>query len=1349
MKKFQKLNSIVLLTTIAFVWSCIAPYSASAFHLAPWPTGGTPIGGTTPSGAPGDSELPLKDPTKGDGGVPLDQDPDKSPIPTTEPGDKGMTNCPPATDGDPVYLHSGEFYYYCNDMVIPGRGLDVAINHLYRSGRNYNGQFGYGWTMSYYYRVRPLSNGNAIVISDNGRQDEFAYSGGVYTSGPGDFRNLVQNGDGSWTLTRTNGTKYEFDIDGKIVAIVDRNGNQITFQYNPSGTIPIHANSIFSGSLTPVVVGYDYQLTKIIDTLGREIDLNYNVDGKLTSIVDYAGRTVTFTYDTSNTNLISITKPATPQYPSGLTKSFTYDAEHNMETITDAKGQTFLTNHYNADGKVEQQDEGAGSYLFTYGVNTTTVTDRRGMVTTYTFDSNSQITSKEVFTQGIRTGDPASYITSYTYNSESQVETITNPEGDGVKYIYDITNTDRRARGNVLQIRRKADMAVADNNTNDIVTDLIYESNFNQVRTITDPKNNTYTYTFDYDLPTSDPKYGTAGNVVRIEQPVVNSQTPTTHLTYNAHGQVTESQDPNGNITQFDYFAATGYLQQVRRDPTGINAITQLTYDTYGNIDTVTDANNNVTDLDYNELGWLIQSVNDLGYISRLTYDQNGNVTKLEHQEDDPVTTWQTVDYTYDILNNVLTTTDPLNRVTTYTYDLNENVATVTDAENNVTTYSYDERDMLYQHLDANTPQGITQYDYDGNGNLTRITDAESNATNYTYDGFNRRITKTYADTSASSYQYDKNSNLTKHTTPSGNDLDYVYDVLNRRTSKTYATDANLNVTYTYDVGSRLTDADTTASDVSYVYDALNRVTSTTQAVNSNNYTVAFEYDDYGNRTKLTYPSAKVVDYGYDDLNRMTDIDVGGSGLVDYAYDPLNRRTQKSFINTNLPVVDYTYDIANQLTQLKNDVLPNTNVSTFDYTYDQVSNRLTMTTGGATQTYAYNDIYELTGVTGAQTHTYAYDNVGNRTTADGVAYTDNNLNQYDQVGTQTYTYDSNDNLQSDGTNTYTYDEQNRLIQMQNSSHTATYEYDAFNRRVSKTVDGTTTYFVYDGSEVIEEYNSSNVLQADYVMGRGIDEVLTMDRSSTTYYYHYDGLNSVRNITNSSGIILETYDYDPYGKLTSTVSSIGNPYYFTGRRYDTESGVYYYRARMYDANIGRFLQRDPIAYMAGMNLYGYTQGNPINWLDPYGFDKKNNIDAEGFDKNSNPADITKKIDQLNKDLKNTKNLKARQGLVKRLNKLRGLRKVIKRGGTIGVVAGGAIDLLAGDSFADAFDPLGATEAGGGEDMIENLPDENNNGIPDEYESPEEQYIPDGSDLLPDMVPGTFDDPLDQLQMCPNN
>ncbi|VAX36346.1 hypothetical protein MNBD_UNCLBAC01-1000, partial [hydrothermal vent metagenome] len=165
--------------------------------------------------------------------------------------------------------------------------------------------------------------------------------------------------------------------------------------------------------------------------------------------------------------------------------------------------------------------------------------------------------------------------------------------------------------------------------------------------------------------------------------------------------------------------------------------------------------------------------------------------------------------------------------------------------------------------------------------------------------------------------------------------------------------------------------------------------------------------------------------------------------------------------------------------------------------------------------------------------------------------------------------------------------------------TATYQYDAHNRRSAKTVNGNTTYFIYDGDEVIAEYNGSNALQAEYVMGDNIDEILTMERAGQTYYYHTDGLGSITQITNSAGSIIEQYTYDSYGQPSVTSSAIGNPYMFTGRRFDEESGIYYYRNRQYDPAIGRFLQRDPLGYVDGMNLFSMVGNNPVNKIDPYG------------------------------------------------------------------------------------------------------------------------------------------------------
>jgi RHS repeat-associated protein len=109
-----------------------------------------------------------------------------------------------------------------------------------------------------------------------------------------------------------------------------------------------------------------------------------------------------------------------------------------------------------------------------------------------------------------------------------------------------------------------------------------------------------------------------------------------------------------------------------------------------------------------------------------------------------------------------------------------------------------------------------------------------------------------------------------------------------------------------------------------------------------------------------------------------------------------------------------------------------------------------------------------------------------------------------------------------------------------------------------------------------------------------------------FWQHANHLYSVAALTDAAANLVERYTYDAYGNLTildpagatvRTVSSYGNPYTFTGRRLDDETGLYHYRARYYDSELGRFVSRDSLGYVDGLSLYrGYFVPNG---LDPFG------------------------------------------------------------------------------------------------------------------------------------------------------
>jgi RHS repeat-associated protein len=310
------------------------------------------------------------------------------------------------------------------------------------------------------------------------------------------------------------------------------------------------------------------------------------------------------------------------------------------------------------------------------------------------------------------------------------------------------------------------------------------------------------------------------------------------------------------------------------------------------------------------------------------------------------------------------------------------------------------------------------------------------------------------------------------------------------------------------------------------------------------------------------------VTYNFNTASDLTGIlENGSSSLATYAYDDLGRRT--SLTRGNGVVTSYTFDALSRLSTL----VQNASGSSYDTTF----------------TLGYNAGSQITSRTRTNG---AFDWTLPASFSD--SYTANGLNQYTNADGVTPTYDTRGNLTNDGSKTYGYDYDNRMI---SASGGVSLNYDPAGR-LHQVAGASTTQFLYDGADMIAEYNGSTVLRR-YVHGPGVDEPLLWYEGSGTSDKRYlmaDERGSVIGVTNSSGAVTQVNRYDAYGVPDS--GNVGQ-FQYTGQRWIDDLDLYHYKARVYDPELGRFLQTDPIGTAGGINLYAYVGNDPVNRTDPSG------------------------------------------------------------------------------------------------------------------------------------------------------
>ncbi len=1041
-----------------------------------------------------------------------------------------------------------------------------------------------GTTLSFTYK---LANGQGRDrVHEVTRGDGGTGSFKMYTFTYYAFKTLIDNADDVTTTIEYNIDGNPTHMEGPVVGKSFRegdmtwvNGKRTSYTDLRSYTT-IYINDEYGNKLSKTdPLGYTYRWeynvidipgqyislkTKEINRLNNEWIYNYDSSGNLLDITDPTGYIRTMTY--YMTGLMN-----DDSGPPHIT--FQYDTHGNLwkETFDDI---TYIQHTYNMIGwetSTLDEDRYTAQYIYDNNGNILTITDPLGNIIRYTYDRENRVTSKT---------NRLGYITYYFYDDlHWEVSYIEHPEGYMNEFDYDDL-------GNLIEHRNK----------NGKVTNFEYDD-LNRIIVERDAYGNTKQWTYD-----------TASNVVsetnkngaitEYEYDATNRRTdvidPFNHVTttiYDAEGQKIEEINGRGFVTTYEYDAAGRFI--IKTDALG-NSETK-TYDSQGRLSEETAKDGSTRSYTY-DVKSRVNTVTDTSGITTYSYDGRGN--KLT--EIDPLD--RMTSFTFDGLSRTLTVTTPMPYITTFNYDAEGNIVGIQDPNGNSITFTYDK--MNREKTETTQMGKLTTYKYDGEGNIIERVDPKNDITTYTYDDLNRRTKVSYPDTTYISYDYDPEGNVVMSHNEgigAGETMHFTYDEKNQlksvrafKMSPAPGSGFDLTIEYEYDeVGNKIEVRDPEGGITRYQYDGLDRMVS---IVNPLNEITTFEYDEmsrwiyigYANGMTLTniYSSCscqygKLIDQKYTKSDGTTLLQIF------YTYDTLGKvltRTDSSGTTT------YGYDNDDRLNSV---VYPGG--STVTYTYDGAGNRLTMVVNGVTTTYTYNNDNELLMITGGgTTTTFSYDNNGNVITK----------------------------VDASGTTTYSYDYENRLVEILfPDSTSASYIYcscppqlcsncikgcgnnkigtDVGGKRFCKTTTSGMTYYFYDDEDIILEYDGSFVLQARYTHGPGIDNQISMYRGGQSYFYLKDKLGSIVAIADQNENIVKTYTYDAWGSITAQSGSLTNSYTYTGREYDSESGLYYYRARYYNSIIGRFMQRDPEGVTDGLNMYIYVHNNPTNEIDPTG------------------------------------------------------------------------------------------------------------------------------------------------------
>lgn len=1129
---------------------------------------------SSPSGAPSPEQCPTGGGSGcGDGDAPTPPPPLTPPLPLlpptpTPPPDSAPPPVGPGLPGgdgdeddergrgetDPIYLFSGEFHYSVEDLRIRGRGLDFVWSRKYRSQHGPDTPQGNGWDFSYNVTLLEGEDDGIRLCDGNGREDTYTLQDDGTWARDEFYRVLEDNPDGTYTMTFGDTGTWTFHaldgspVAGRVSAVTDRNGNTITLNYDGDG-----------------------RLATITDTLNREIVVAYNAEGFIESVTDFAGRQVKYAYyqdgeeGGSLGDLKSVTSPAvtgTPtgnDFPNGKTTTYTYSTgfdderlNHNLLTITDPKGQEFLRNSYS-----EVDDDTLLDF------------DR---VVRQSWGHPNDIT--DIFY--------SRQIPVASNNFARVVAVLNDRVGNVREYYFDNLNR--------LVMQRR------------------------------------YTGRADADTPTTLMDNRPIAQLRPDDPPFFE-----TRFEYNEDARRTKVIHPNGNITEYVYELdldpnasrrARGNVREIHRLPgthTPVGDQTEIVdlfeYDEdkgsccgFNFVTMHTDGRGNVTMHDYDDNGNRIHTQhriativedwehNEFGQVTAHTLPDNGS----NHRRRDEFTYYDSGPQ-LGYMHQMIVDAGGFALTTAYEYDLVGNVIKTTDPRGHDTQFVVNQLDQTVRRISREVTDGSgIRYEldtyYNANDNIVRVDVQNKDETGTAQP--NAHFTTVY--------EYEILNNVTRMCQEVGTYTDPIPGPAELPTCEGLPESEFITTEYEYDANRNRTlkrfgeavEGRQPTNLIRTLYDERDFVFQVIRAEgDANQSTTQFDYDPSGNRIIVHQgieDSPRVTSYTFDAYNRIVSRTDPMGNLATYTYDAnsntVGMRVDGELIdlegstkNVRLSETAFVFDAMDRVTSRQVEFFDTKtqapiddgqSVTVTEYNdYSQVTRVVDDTGDAATATYdTVNRVLSITDAIG-NTRTNAYD--ANSNTVSQTEVDKSDLGGADETFITSFTYDNLDRLTQQvdnvgNTNQYAYDSRgNRVLTTDAKQNvvrdvfdglnrntqtvreltdtgdgsgnsigtiTTSQAWDDTNRLTGKTDDnGNTTSYLYDAlnRKIGEQYADGTVHSQTYDVHDNRITMTDANGSVTTCTYDLADRLTGKTIKRARGVLgttFETFKYDGLSRM---------------------------------------------------------------------------------------------------------------------------------------------------------------------------------------------------------------------------